>query len=208
VITDSLRDDWFEANILVSRTWPEARVALPHVTLTIDVMLKQSAQLQFIGGTVSERTAIITANIEHWPDANNYPSWEQRARIERIEALTSALITACDWIMSGRRHFEDLTLDARKAATAIGVCHNAATKQTSERMRCAGYYRESLRPPDAIWNDPSAYPLDAFEDRRMCMVCHYPIGSWEHLKWQQVGLHENCAHYIQKHGVEEVSVSE
>lgn len=204
--TDSVSVDWVEALILVAGAWPEMIRVARDVPIVCDVSLRQTAQVQRFGGSGPdvERKAIVTANIEHFPGAECYPKWEQRARIERIEALTCALLSAIDWIAFARNNISNGksigTMDMLKAARTIGVCEDPNVQRTSERMRCAGYYRSTVADDE----QPAAYPLDAFEDRPTCMVCHYPIGSWEPEPAATVGIHESCVHYLRKHGVANV----
>jgi hypothetical protein len=204
--SESLSNEWAASLILCAGALEHDKHMLGRIILQHDVALKQTAQVQRFGGEATERGAIVVANLEHWPEAVNYPHWERRAKIERIEALCCAALSAWDWIVNARNNIHADkhigTMEMLKAARTIGCCEYPNIQRTSERMRCAGYHRASLGLEDALWKNPERYPIDAYEDRPMCVVCSYPIGSWEESKFATVNIHENCVHYLKKVGVD------
>lgn len=199
-----LMDDYVAALVLVSNAIGSGRKTLPKISLATDTGLRQTATVQRYGGSTksSERKAIVTVNKEHFPGAINYPAWEQRARIERIEALCCAILAAWDWIEHGRNNIAAGksvgTMDMIHAAHRIGCCDDPNIQRTSERMRCAGYYRSTLGDDG---EGPDVFSLDTYEDRAMCMLCHYPIGSWEPARFAQAGIHEACTVYLKLNNV-------
>ena len=210
---DSLSTDLFEAIKLIAPHIEDRsrRAVLLQISVGRDVGLRQTCTVQRFGGEARTRGAIVTADIECWPadaGSESYPRpYAPLPRIERIEALTCAMLAAWDWIANARNNGGSKsdgsigTVEALRIAHAIGIADDPNIQRTSERMRAAGYYRESYSHNDpscdtVVWNDARCYPLDTFEDRKMCAVCHYPIGSWEPERFARVEVHENCILYL------------
>lgn len=111
------------------------------------------------------------------------PVWETLARIERIEVLTYCLLRCVVYLRTERLRTDDKHM--LRACRLLGVC-SEPVQVVAQRFRLAGAQRI---------NDEHRLPIDEFEDREKCIICHLPIGTWDK-QFEQ--LHHGCVMMVRR----------